>query len=72
MAQLDMSTYMAQVFWMLITIGVYYVIIEGEGGMKEKVSKMIKVRGKLGQMGNKEEETEVKERISMNIVRVVK
>jgi len=64
---------MAQVFWMLITICVYYVIVEGEGGMKEKVSKMIKVRGKLGNMEKGEIEGESKEeRIVMDIVRIVK
>lgn len=64
MAQLDMSTFMTQVFWLMIVVGVYYGMVEGEKGMKEEISRILKVRGKISET---EEEEEKMEEIKLNV-----
>lgn len=64
MAQLDMSTFMTQVFWLMVIVGVYYTIVEGENGMKEQISRILKVRGKISETEEKEEKSE---EIKLNI-----
>ena len=45
MAQLDVVTYVGQVWWLMVSVGGLYVVMEGE--IVPGVSEIVKVRSKI-------------------------
>jgi hypothetical protein len=70
MPQMDIGTYVTQIVWLLIVLGILYVGIIKEEGLLENISRVLKVRGKRkGDKGVKEEER--KEEKILEIIRRV-
>ena len=73
MAQLDIATYMSQVFWLMVIFMGLYVLVASEGGILESISKMVKARSKMLKGVEAITESEVKgEKIEIVVVNSMK
>ncbi len=73
MAQLDVVTYMSQIFWLVITLSVLFMVMGSEGGIVEKVSKVLKVRSmRLSTKKERESSSSIGESKGKKLIEILK